>query len=161
MALPTSGIITWEMIRAEFGGGYPIYISQYYRGGGRVPNTPANANVPTSGSISAWHFYGASGSSALAANRSPSSIAQSRLGAGFISATITVTATGGTGSYTYSTVWLSGGSGISIINASASNPGVRSTGSPYLSRTGTLRTTVSDGVSSTTLDTPVNLTWES
>lgn len=98
---------------------------------------------------------------AFSANRSPATIIESRLGAGTISATITVTATGGTGGYTYSTVWLSGGAGISIINANASNPGVSSTGSPYLNRTGTLRTTVSDGVSSTTLDTPVSLTWES
>ena len=161
MPLPTSGTITWEMIRAAFGGGYPIYMSQYYRGGGLVPNAAPNLGVPTSGSISAWHFYGAGGSPALAASRSPAHIAMSRIGAGTIGATITVTATGGTGSYTYSTVWLSGGAGISIINASASNPGVSSTGSPYLNRTGTLRTTVSDGVSSITLDTPVTLSWES
>ena len=97
----------------------------------------------------------------LSANRSPASIAQSRLGAGFISATITVTATGGTGSYTYNTVWLSGGAGITIINSSTANPGVSSSGSPTLTRSGTLRTTVSDGVSSVILDTPVSLTWES
>lgn len=60
MALPSSGTITWEMIRAEFGGGYPIYMSQYYRGGGLVPNTAANAAIPTSGPIYASHFYGAS-----------------------------------------------------------------------------------------------------
>lgn len=59
MTLPSSGIMTWEMIRAEFGGGYPVNISDYYRGGARVPNTPQNANIPTSGLIAASHFYGA------------------------------------------------------------------------------------------------------
>jgi len=63
MALPSSGTITWEMIRAEFGGGYPIYMSQYYRGGGRVPDVSQNSRIPTSGAIGAWHFYGATNSS--------------------------------------------------------------------------------------------------
>jgi len=57
MALPGSGTITMEMIRAEFGGGYPISLSQYYRNGGLV--TSNNTNVPTSGAISLSNFYGA------------------------------------------------------------------------------------------------------
>lgn len=59
MTLPSSGVMTWEMIRAEFGGSYPVQINQYYRGGALVPNTAQNANVPTSGLIAASHFYGA------------------------------------------------------------------------------------------------------
>lgn len=57
--LQTSGAISLENIRAEFGGGYPIQLSQYYRGGGLVPNIGANSNVPTSGAISLSNFYGA------------------------------------------------------------------------------------------------------
>lgn len=57
MALPNSGTMTLEMIRAEFGGGYPISLSQYYRNGGLV--TSNNTNVPTSGTISLSNFYGA------------------------------------------------------------------------------------------------------
>lgn len=98
--------------------------------------------------------------SPLSASRSPASITESRIGAGKITAGITVSASGGTGSYSYNTVWLSGGSGITITNATTANPGVTSSASPTLTRTGTLRTTVSDGLSSVTLDTPVTLTWE-
>lgn len=47
------------MIHAEFGGPTPVSLSNYYRGGGLVPNTPANQNIPTSGPIALSHFYGA------------------------------------------------------------------------------------------------------
>lgn len=70
MALPGSGTLTWDQIRFEFGGGYPIYISDYYRGGPRVPNIPANAGVPTSGLIAASHFYGASAATVFLTNAS-------------------------------------------------------------------------------------------
>lgn len=57
MALPGSGTISLEAIRAEFVGGYPISLSQYYRNGGLV--TSNNTNVPTGGTISLSQFYGA------------------------------------------------------------------------------------------------------
>ena len=59
MALPSSGTITIDMIRAEFGGSTPVSISQYYRGGGLVPNVSQNNAIPTSGAISFSNFYGA------------------------------------------------------------------------------------------------------
>ncbi len=59
MALPSSGAISMTDIRGEFGGSAPDGINEYYRGGGLVPNTPANAGIPTSGAISFADFYGA------------------------------------------------------------------------------------------------------
>lgn len=59
MALQTSGQISLNDIQGEFGGSNPIEIDEYYRGGGRVPNIPANSNVPTSGTIALSNFYGA------------------------------------------------------------------------------------------------------
>lgn len=59
MPLPTSGPITAAMIRDEFDGTNPVVISDYYRGGSLVPDTPANSGVPTSGTISYSDFYGA------------------------------------------------------------------------------------------------------
>jgi hypothetical protein len=59
MALPPSGTITLLNLQTEFGGTNPIGLNEYYRGGGLVPNVPANANVPTSGAISLSNFYGA------------------------------------------------------------------------------------------------------
>lgn len=57
MALPTSGIITLNDIKAEFDG--PNNLTAYYRDGGIVPDVPENAGVPTSGIIRVTDFYGA------------------------------------------------------------------------------------------------------
>lgn len=59
MTLPASGAITLENLRTEFSGPTPHSLTDYYRGGTYVPDTPANAGVPTSGAISLTDFYGA------------------------------------------------------------------------------------------------------
>lgn len=60
MAIRTSGALPLTEIAAEFGGSAPYSLSQYYRGGARVPSGPAqNANISTSGAISLSMFYGA------------------------------------------------------------------------------------------------------
>jgi hypothetical protein len=46
-------------LQNEFGGSNPIAISEYYRGGGLVPDIPANSSVPASGQISLSNFYNA------------------------------------------------------------------------------------------------------
>lgn len=46
-------------IAGEFGGSVPHSLSEYYRGGGLVPNSPINAAIPTSGTIAMGNFYGA------------------------------------------------------------------------------------------------------
>jgi hypothetical protein len=59
MAIPGPGTaISINTIVAEFGGTAPHSISEYYRGGGLVPNTPGNAAIPTSGTIALGNFYG-------------------------------------------------------------------------------------------------------
>lgn len=58
MALPSSGVLTLNDIQTEFGGTNPIDLSEYYRGGGLVPDSPLNAAIPTSGVISVSDFYG-------------------------------------------------------------------------------------------------------
>lgn len=47
-------------IATEFGGTVPHSLSEYYRGGGLVPNIPVNAAIPTSGQIAMDNFYGSS-----------------------------------------------------------------------------------------------------
>ena len=59
MALPTSGTISLEEIKDEFGGDPQDGLTEYYRGGGRVPDTSNNSSVPTSGTIKLTDFYGA------------------------------------------------------------------------------------------------------
>ena len=58
MALQTSGAISLNDIAGEFGGSVPHSITEYYRGGGLVPNSSANNSIPTSGTISFSQFYG-------------------------------------------------------------------------------------------------------
>ena len=59
MAIPSSGEIKISEIATEFGDSAPNSMSEYYRGGGLVPDSPANAGVPTSGQIAVADFYGA------------------------------------------------------------------------------------------------------
>ena len=61
MAIKTSGVIVFEThIVGEFLGARPHSLSEYYRGGVNVPNSPINSNVPTQGEIKFSDFYGAS-----------------------------------------------------------------------------------------------------
>ena len=64
MALPGSGTITIDDLRTEFGATSTRGLSDFYRGGAFVPDTPANAGVPTSGVIQLSDFYNASGAPA-------------------------------------------------------------------------------------------------
>jgi len=59
MALQSTGPIGIQDIATEFGGTAPHELSEYYRGGGRVPETSLNAAVAASGTISLGQFYGA------------------------------------------------------------------------------------------------------
>jgi hypothetical protein len=63
MPIKTSGQLTISDIVAEFGGTAPYDISDYYRGGGLVPNKNINSQIPLAGSgqpIKFGQFYGAS-----------------------------------------------------------------------------------------------------
>jgi len=62
MTLPTSGTLRFSEIRDEFDASNPVSISQYYRGGALVPDSPPNANIPNVPglTIQLADFYGAS-----------------------------------------------------------------------------------------------------
>jgi len=57
MTLPSSGPLSIEDIANEFGGTVPHSLSEYYRGGGLVPDSSLTQSIPTSGSISVSDFY--------------------------------------------------------------------------------------------------------
>ena len=62
MVLPTSGSLSYNTIRAEFGSpSSNVYLSLYYRGGPYTYNIPQNSNITTSstGTIAVNDFYGA------------------------------------------------------------------------------------------------------
>ena len=60
MALPESGPISLSQIVEEFSPGRPkpYSLSDYYRGGGRVPAIPFTLGIPESGEINFTDFYG-------------------------------------------------------------------------------------------------------
>lgn len=74
MALPNNPPISLSQILAEFGAPSHVQLSQLLRGGAWVPDTEANAQVPTSLPIKLTDFLGASGYYALA---SPASVSAS------------------------------------------------------------------------------------
>lgn len=59
MTLPVSGTISLANIASEFKDSTPYSMSEFYRGGGRVMNTPSTINIPLSGEIKFSNFYGA------------------------------------------------------------------------------------------------------
>ena len=59
MAIPGPGSpLAVTDIVTEFGGTAPHGLSEYYRGGGLVPDAPSNTSIPTSGAIGIGNFYG-------------------------------------------------------------------------------------------------------
>jgi hypothetical protein len=66
LAIPGPGTpLSINTIATEFGGTVPHSLNEYYRGGGRVPNIPANSAIPTSGTIAISNFYGSTARSTV------------------------------------------------------------------------------------------------
>lgn len=119
-------------IQAEFGGSNPIGLNEYYRGGGLVPSGPTqNANIPTSGAIGMYAFYGAVRSFVLnqtiSSNTTNYNLRNSAVAAGWdqstpLIATVTVNAgvyvsANGTGTYAFDTgASFPAGSSLSLVN---------------------------------------------
>ena len=62
MTLPSSGALSLNDVRGEFGGpSSNVAINSYYRNGSFVYNVTKNLNVPTSGAIDFNDFYGTEG----------------------------------------------------------------------------------------------------
>lgn len=73
MTTPNQTPFYMSWIADEFGKyGDPYYLSSYYAGGGLVPagSVSANGAIPASGSISLWHFMGATRAPTITFGRS-------------------------------------------------------------------------------------------
>ena len=67
MAIPGPGTpIDLTDIATEFGDSAPHSVSEFYRGGGLVPDSAGNSAVPTSGAVALGNFYGSANVVALA-----------------------------------------------------------------------------------------------
>lgn len=66
MAIPGPGSpLAITDLATEFGGSAPHGLSEYYRGGGNVPDSATNSAIPTSGQIALGNFYGSANVVAL------------------------------------------------------------------------------------------------
>tara|TARA_R110000822_G_scaffold144407_1_gene283025 strand:- start:11229 stop:12164 length:936 start_codon:yes stop_codon:yes gene_type:complete len=59
MALPASGTLALTTIATEFGDSAPHSMSEFYRGGGIVPDSAGNSAVAASGALNVGGFYNA------------------------------------------------------------------------------------------------------
>lgn len=165
MALPTTGPMTADMIMQQYGGTAPFRISDYYRGGARVPNIAANSGIPTSGTITFANFrgQGGSGGGGLSATSSPASGTQFRNEPAPATVTVSslgnVVASGGTGSYTCTWAHLSGSATIPTPAANVFNPSFSLSVAKNSTVSAVKRCTVSDGVNSVFTDMTVNLSY--
>lgn len=166
MALQTSPPISLNNIKAEFGATGTRSITEFYRGGAFVPNTPQNSKVPTSGTISLLDFLGASREVPLAGSIS-SIIVESIQGPSLppppdrvdLYGTSTATVSGGSGNYTYS--W-SITSGTAKVFGSSTGPTftIYDTVVTNTYSRGNIRCVISDGKTSITRDTTYSLYYE-
>lgn len=155
MALPTSPPITLRQIATEFQAGGVVSLTDFYRGGGRVPNIPQNSNVPTSGAISLLDFLGATnyvdlGGSLTSINvehtQGPTPPGPVRTE---VYGTSTATATNGTGNYSYNWSIVSGGA-QQVGSSTNSTFTIMADLLGNTEVTGQLRCVISDGVQSIT-----------
>ena len=68
MPVPSSGQIKISEIATEFSDTAPYQMSEYYRGGGFIPDVAGNASIPTSGQIGLGNMYGAINRASVALN---------------------------------------------------------------------------------------------
>lgn len=151
MTLPSSGPLSLNDIKGEFGGPASPSLGDYYAGGSYVPpgTSGTYGAVPSSGTISIQNFYGTSAAAALSISISPSSLYNSRSGSGSLtSSTATGTASGGTGPYTYAWTYVSGNSYTINSPSSASTTFTTSLTAGQL-KSGVYRCTVTDSLSAT------------
>lgn len=66
MALPASGTLALTTIATEFGDSAPHSMSEFYRGGGLVPDSAGNSAVAASGALNIGGFYNAANRVAIA-----------------------------------------------------------------------------------------------
>ncbi len=66
MALQTTGAISLSQIQTELGGGNPISMTEYYKGGIYTSSSgQGNGSIPTSGALDITDFYGADNTPAV------------------------------------------------------------------------------------------------
>lgn len=161
MALPTSGNLSLSQILAEFDAPAGTKLSAMVRGGAYVPDTPANAGVPTAVPISLRDFLGATNVAFTVSVDPPAPYADSYgpgLQTTLVEADVVITGTPA-GALTYTWTFLSGDTmtftplGTPSGSRGRWQAGILEGGS----RTATYRVSVTDGTTTQTADVSVTL----
>lgn len=119
MTLPASPPITLGQVQTEFGAPTGTALGAFLRGGAYVPNTPTNSGVPTALPISLGQLCGASATTPLSVS-APSDVNKFvTTPGGATTAAITATATGGSGTKSYSWTRKSGNTGITAASSTS------------------------------------------
>lgn len=128
MPLPTSGPLSLNDIKGEFGGPTSPSLGDYYAGGIYVPagTTGTNGPVPSSGPISIRNFYGTSNIPPLTVSIR-STLSRTAFGSGSSGLVVTnnspnTTVAGGVPPYTYFWTMIAGFGDMAISSATAQNP---------------------------------------
>lgn len=151
-----------------FGG--PNNLTAYYRGGPYVPNTARNAAINTSpGSLALSQFAGTNNYIDVGASVSPNTATASTVGNTHTSTVITLASptaagSGGTGSYTYSWVFVSGDNTITAVSPTAASTkfsaSITDPSGSGVTKNGVYKCTVSDGTTSAnTPNVSISLTY--
>ena len=106
MAIKASGSLAMSEIVVEFADTAPYQLSEFYRGGAKVPNSSQNSNIPTSGAIRLGNFYNAvrrlTATQIYSTNTTQTTLNVSTL-AGYAAGITDITITVNSGVYVYST----------------------------------------------------------
>lgn len=159
MPTPSSPPITMDDIVFEFGG--PGELGAYLRGGAYVPNTPTNSGVPTSLPIEMAQLCGASATIPLSISLNKPSVSRIvTVPGGATTPTVTATATGGSGTKTYSWTRKSGDTGISATSSTSATTafsGTVNVSTPI--RDAVFTCTVTDASGSASADVSVHIEY--
>lgn len=158
--MAVSNPATLESVYAEFGAPQGTQLSAFLKGGTYVPNTSANANVPTALPISLSQLAGAVKYVNITASITPTSLSASgHLSAEPIgTATATCNASGGNSSKTYTWSRVSGATQIQASPSGNLCGFSVPTGTGINTYNAVWQCTVSDGVSSASPTVSVQIT---
>lgn len=131
------------------------------RSGGAWTNVQTIKRRLSGAWVTVWNAYTAISSVTVTPN--PSNVETVQAGSGAplslaVSGSLAVTASGGSGSYTYSTAFVSG-TAMTVTNGNTANPTIYATCSRNQTISAVYRFTVSDGTSSAYLDVNVSRTY--
>lgn len=162
--LPTSFPMSFSQVRSEFLAPLSARFSQFLRGGPYVPNVSQNQNVPTALPMRLSQLLGAQRYVPISLTKSGDAIGSEfrpEPAPSFVNVTtnsVTIYPAGGNGSYTCT--WSqAGGAGFNPPPANQFTGAWTASLMKNTTRTGVMRCTVSDGVSSAFIDVNVEMEY--